>query len=446
MRTLGLWLPLIGACSDYNLSGKGEAGGGPATPGPGDVEVSPGSVDAGILCGEGAAVVAVTNRGEGDLRLTGLATTAGVWVAEPGLVPTTLAPGAQVEVALTGGPGDDTLVVETDDPDEPTVAVPIRSAPDAPPALRITSPAAGAVLPAAGDVTLVAEIADDADPDTGLVVSWASDASGGIGGAAGDGAGVARLPWAATDRAPGTQTLTASLTDTCDQTVTASVEICQQAGYDTDNLDLSSWTFAGSAGWDAANGWVELTPDAPSQVGSAFQTGTATTGDHVAIAFRFFMGGGTGADGFAVTALDTDRMGGTLGSAGGCLGYGEGAGCEPLRPALPGWTVEVDTFTNAAWDPTPEDHVAFMFDGDPGAVQAWAALPEMEDTGWHTMEIRVAAPRVVVAIDGAVAIDQDIPGHYAFPAFVGFSASTGGLTNLHLIDALTVTGFVCEED
>jgi hypothetical protein len=447
MRMVGLLLSLLAACSDYNISDKadGNTGDGPDEPAPGDVVVSPGSVDAGILCGEGGATVAITNRGDGDLALTALSTTSGVWTAESGLVPTTLAPGESIDVGLSGGPGDDTLLVETDDPDEPTVAVPIASVPDAAPSLTIAAPSGGDILPSSGVVDLVAEIADDADPDTALSVAWGSDASGSLGAAAGDGAGLSTLAWAAADRAPGPQTLTATLSDACENAVTADVEVCQQAGYDADNLDLSSWTFEGSASWDAGNGWVELTPDATSQVGSAFQTGTATTGDNVTVAFRFYMGDGSGADGLAVTALDTDRMSGTLGSAGGCLGYGYGSGCEPLELALPGWTIEVDTFYNAAWDPTQDDHVAFMFDGDPGAVEAWSALPEMEDTGWHTMEITVAAPRVTVSIDGTAYIDQDIPGVYAFPAYVGFSAATGGLTNLHLIDALTVTEFVCDE-
>lgn len=457
MRTIGLLLPLLAACSDYNLTEKDDGGAGEGTneptpgdgrpdePAPGDVDVSPGSVDAGILCAGGGATVAVTNRGQGALELIGLSTTTGAWAVEAGLVPTTLAPGATLDVGLSGGPGDDTLLVETDDPDEPSVGVPIASVPDAAPSLQITAPSGGDVLPASVGVELVAEVADDVDPDTALSVVWESDASGSVGVAAGDGAGVSTLVWAATDRAPGPQTLTATLTDGCENTVSAAIEVCQQAGYDADNLDLSSWTFEGSATWDAANGWVELTPDATSQVGSAFQTGVATTGDNVTVAFRFYIGDGSGADGLAVTALDIDRMSGTLGSAGGCLGYGYGAGCEPLELALPGWTIEVDTYYNAGWDPTGDDHVAFMFDGDPGAVEAWAALPEMEDTGWHTMEITVAAPRVTVSIDGVVYIDQDIPGSYAFPAFVGFSAATGGQTNLHLIDALTVTEFVCDE-
>ena len=76
-------------------------------------------------------------------------------------------------------------------------------------------------------------------------------------------------------------------------------------------------------------------------------------------------------------------------------------------------------------------------------VTAWATLPEMEDGAWHTMAVEVHAPRVTVTIDGVTYIDEDISGYFDFPAYVGFTAATGSLTNYHLIDALEVTQLVC---
>lgn len=70
----------------------------------------------------------------------------------------------------------------------------------------------------------------------------------------------------------------------------------------------------------------------------------------------------------------------------------------------------------------------------------------MEDGAWHEMSIAVAAPRVRVAIDGVTYIDQDIEGNFDFPAIVGFTAATGGETNYHLIDALTVVENICETE
>jgi hypothetical protein len=67
----------------------------------------------------------------------------------------------------------------------------------------------------------------------------------------------------------------------------------------------------------------------------------------------------------------------------------------------------------------------------------------MEDTGWHYVEVSVVAPHLRVAVDGTVYLDQDIPGFYAVSAWVGFTAGTGGETNEHRIDELTVTDYSC---
>ena len=113
-------------------------------------------------------------------------------------------------------------------------------------------------------------------------------------------------------------------------------------------------------------------------------------------------------------------------------------------PALPGWSIEVDTYYNEGYDPTDADHVAFTFDGDADGPAAWAALPEIEDTGWHSMSVSVSDPHVTVLIDGVTYIDQDLSGYFGFPAYVGFTAGTGGDTNRHLIQDLTVTNRACE--
>ena len=119
--------------------------------------------------------------------------------------------------------------------------------------------------------------------------------------------------------------------------------------------------------------------------------------------------------------------------------------CGAFDP-LYGWNVEVDTFFSPDLDPTEEDHVSFHFDGDVAGYEAYAALPEMEDDSWHDMVVEVVAPRVTIAIDGVVYIDEEIEGYYDFPAEVGFTAATGGETNFHLIDGLQVIERVCDDD
>lgn len=60
------------------------------------------------------------------------------------------------------------------------------------------------------------------------------------------------------------------------------------------------------------------------------------------------------------------------------------------------------------------------------------------------MKVDVAEPHVTVTIDGIVYIDDNLSGLFNFPAYVGFTAGTGQLTNKHLIDSLQVTETVCE--
>ena len=116
-------------------------------------------------------------------------------------------------------------------------------------------------------------------------------------------------------------------------------------------------------------------------------------------------------------------------------------GVDPLY----GWTIEVDTFFSPDVDPTPEDHISFHFDGNVVGYEAYAVLPEMEDDSWHDMVIDVVAPRVTVSIDGVVYLDEEMEGDFDFPALVGFTAATGGETNYHRIDSLTVIENLCEE-
>jgi hypothetical protein len=181
---------------------------------------------------------------------------------------------------------------------------------------------------------------------------------------------------------------------------------------------------------------VELTEPVVNESGTAFQTAASVSADSVEIDFAFYVSGGTGADGMSVTALDVDRMTRFVGGTGGGIGY----------LGLPGWSIEVDTWYNREHnDPTTEDHISLHFDGDVGAPAAWAALPDMEDGNWHVMTVSVVAPHVTVSIDGVTYLDEDVSGYYSFPAYVGFTAATGAVTNYHLIDALVVTEYICPE-
>ena len=427
---IALGAPLLSSCVEYNL-GKGNKTPDGATP---DISVDPVAIATTVCAAPYDDAVVATNDGDGPLTISAVTTT-GSWTATA-TVPVTLNGGEGLRIPVQGS-GDGELDITSDDPDEGVVAVPLSAAVDAPPTATITSPADATVLaePAA-DQTLTGTVAD-AD-DAVVDVIWAIDgnpiASSSV--PVGD---VTAL-WPAPT--PGNHTVTLSVADAC-SSASSTVAACQDQTTTTENLGISAWHYEGSAYWDGPNDDLVLTDALQDQVGTAFDTSAAVSGGAVDIDFDFYIGDGTGADGISLTALDTSRMSTYLGGSGCGMGYGGNAGCT-AGPALPGWSIEVDTYYNEGYDPTPDDHVAFTFDGDVDNPAVWAALPEMEDTGWHTMSVHVASPHVTVAIDGTTYLDADLGGSFAFPAYVGFTAGTGGDTNRHLIRALTVTNRACE--
>jgi hypothetical protein len=357
------------------------------------------------------------------------------WTVAAPALPLTLEPGASTTVAVTGGPGSADLVVVSNDAESREVAIPLDAVADVAPGLRILAPTPSATLDV-GLLDFTAEVSDDVDLPEALALSWSSSVDGVFGAEPAGSDGIANAAWSADGHTAGDHTVTLTAVDSCGNVATTEVSFCQQGGYVSDSLELSTWNFEGSARWDATNEWVELTAPVYDQAGTAFQTAAAVSADNVNVSFGFFVSGGSGADGISVTALDVARMTSFVGLTGGGIGY----------VGMPGWTVEVDTWHNGEYnDPTTEDHVSVHVDGVPNNVLAWATLPEMEDGNWHTMDLSVSGIRVTVAIDGTTYIDQDVPQITPFSAYVGFTAATGGATNYHLIDALEVTELVCPE-
>lgn len=428
-------LILLLGCSDYGFKG-----GDPVAEATVDLEVSPLLVDL-VACGAQARTVTLSSVGTAAVEITALTLDGTGWTLDPVSLPVTLSPGEALDLTVRGSGGSATLTVESSDPGEPAIDVALQAQADGPPMVGIEAPTDGLIL-SSGVIELRGWVSDDVDAADALAVTWGSDVDGTLSTDPAAPTGESIVEWG-TGRTAGPHTLTLAATDACGQVATATVEVCQDEGYTVDELDISSWHFEGVASWSEADGWVELTPIANDVVGTAFAIDETVSGDAVDIAFRFFIGGGSGADGISLTVLDSARMSTFLGGTGCGIGYGGDAACT-AGPALPGWSIEVDTHFNEGQDPTDQDHVMFTFDGDVDDPALWAVLPEMEDTGWHLMEVSVAAPRVTVAIDGVVYLDADLAGFTAFPGYVGFTAGTGGLTNQHLVDSLEVTAHTCE--
>ena len=428
MKQIGVLLLVFG-CSDYEFIAEET----------GTLLITPDSVVIDGACSYEERELSLESVGEYAVTVHSIEVDGEGWVllSAPSL-PISIEPGTSAQVVVLGNQGDATLLVKSDDPEGGRKVVPLMGAANEDPTIAWVSHANGGIIDP-GE-RLVVSVEDDVDQPSDLVVSWSSDIDGAVGFANGDQDGQSSIFW--DEGSGGPHLLTAEVTDSCGASTSSTVEVCRQDGYLSDNLDLSTWAMGGSAQYDSEQGWVELTNiDGTFQAGSAFQT-IPTSGNNVQLAFSFYVSGGTGADGFAVTALDTDRSNSYMAQSGGCLGYGGGGVCGDFEP-LYGWTIELDTFFSAGLDPTEEDHISFHFDGDVAGYEAYAVLPDMEDGEWHDMVIEVVAPRVIVSVDGETYIDEDIEGYFDFPAEVGFTAATGGETNYHLIDSLSVVEQLC---
>lgn len=444
MRRSLLVLTLLGAaaCTDYRLKGTNDAALGDTGPQP-EISVDPPDGLLGVVCEGDKAQFVVSSVGEAPLTVRAITVEGEGWEVIGGTEVVVLDPGDTLLVQVRAGEGPGVLTLTSDDPDAPTVSLPLDASFDTAPTIRDMVPEDGAVIPAGEGLHLQAVVSDDLDAPDALSVVWSSSALGLLSTTPPDASGLTSTDLAAASTPDGGDTLTLTVTDTCGNTTALSRSVCFDDTYSYAPLDLTSWHYEGVARFDSVNGWLELTDTSPNVVGTAFETSTAVSADNVTMNFRFYLYGGTGADGISLTALDVNRMTTFLGGTGCGLGYGGDAPCT-AGPALPGWTIEVDTYYNGGADPTEDDHVAFTFDGDVDNPAAWAALPELEVDAWHDMSVEVRAPRVRVTLDGTAWIDQDIAGYYAFPAYVGFTASTGGETNYHRIQDLLVTGHTCE--
>ena len=351
MRTphLALTALLLNACNEYELVEKDDNGvvedtGTPIDPPlqTPELQVSPTAVALGAVCGEESVEVTLTNAGEGALTITAL-TPSGAWTFSPPSLPLVLDQGEQHTLTVTGGPGSGALTIVSDDPSAPTLAVPLASDANAPPVLTFLAPTDGSVLPVSAVTELVATLEDDRDPPESIALSWSSDVEGLLSTEPATATGLARYEWDAATRASGSHLVSLTGADSCGASSVVQVNLCQDAGYTADSLDLATWFFAGNANYDSTNGWVELTRPLTSQSGTAFQTASTVSGDNVVIQFSFYASGGSGADGLSLTALDSSRMTTYVGELGGGLGY----------KGLPGWSVEIDTYHNGEYnDPT----------------------------------------------------------------------------------------------
>jgi hypothetical protein len=436
-------LLLLLACAPDKLDDPGKKSGthdsdpqhDSSAAGVGELWTESSHLELGTHCGASETSLTIGNRGDGPLEIADIHVEGEGWTLDPVSLPLLLDPGQETSLGLTSEGGEATLWVGDE-------AVLLSSSPDLPPVLEILS--APGDVDVASEVDLEARVQDAEDGAEGLTVQWSSDVDGALGSAVSDGKGVASLSWSSAAQSVGAHDLTASVTDSCGNTTSLPLALCQEGGTSLASTGSTGVEFSGHASWDATAETIRLTDLEKYRTGSAFQKGHVVAADDVTLLFDFYVGDGTGADGLAVVALDTSHSGALLGAEGCGLGYGTpSAGCIDGSNGLPGWALEFDTYYNEQIDASEADHVALSIDGDQETTLFYVEVAELEDTGWHSVTLRVREGRFTVTLDGAVIVDQTVDADLDYPAWIGFTAASGGDTNRHVVDNLVVQDNVC---
>jgi hypothetical protein len=147
--------------------------------------------------------------------------------------------------------------------------------------------------------------------------------------------------------------------------------------------------------------------------------------------FQAYIGGGTGADGLTFAWLPTAPAT-WVGAGGGFLGVG----------GTTGWAIELDTFQNNAGAPPAtdpsENHIALVSTNAMADISVNTGIPELENTGWHEVEVEMDRGHIVVWLDGIVRIDTTLAGYNAPVVRFGFTGSTADFNNTQLIDDVLI--------
>ena len=198
------------------------------------------------------------------------------------------------------------------------------------------------------------------------------------------------------------------------------------------SIDTGMWTYIGNAYRDSANEYVVLTEHGDWQVGIAWFSQNIFS--PFTAEFRYKVGGGTGADGMVFMFY---KQSGYTPGAGGHLGFSIRISPSEADP-VPGYGIEFDNYYNNGYgrhDPS-SNHIALIKD-DGSHHLVYVDDSRTEDNKWHTAKIVVGNSTIEVYVDDELVIvwEGTIDRTYGG---IGFSATTGGLTNWHVVDDVDI--------
>ncbi|MBR58250.1 MAG: hypothetical protein CMH54_09535 [Myxococcales bacterium] len=320
--------------------------------------------------------------------------------------------------------------------------------------VTITAPESDLIFELGTEVEFKASVADSQYSGSDLEVIWTSSKDGVLAVNTPDEEG--NVSFTSSTLSAGAHAISVKLMNPLDQEAIDAIDldVCswQQPteSFDT-NIDGSQWQIYGDAYWDAG-GWLEMTGLVQGQKGAIYNTVDIVQPGDVHISFRIYTGCPNsapfcGADGFAMSIWEAQNVAQLEdliddGNTGGGLGYGVAGNygsvvVNAFHIEFDTWHNEYNGTTQLHTDPTPENHVGVMLNGDPGTHHLWAEIPTIEDQQWHDVIVDVNGTNVVVKLDGVSIIDGNIPGLDFRGGYIGFSGTTGYYYNYHRFDDLS---------
>jgi hypothetical protein len=99
--------------------------------------------------------------------------------------------------------------------------------------------------------------------------------------------------------------------------------------------------------------------------------------------------------------------------------------------------VEVDTYENGGWDPDG-NHIALIDASNLSVYATSSAIPTIENAGEFFLEMTKSGSTITVALDGTTLFTHTLSSFPYSELRVGVTGATGGSSNYHYIDDLTV--------
>ncbi len=191
------------------------------------------------------------------------------------------------------------------------------------------------------------------------------------------------------------------------------------------NFDENDYYLDGDGYWDSDHSFFVLTEARGNQRMRIFDLDQRDMTVFSA-QFDIRIGGGSGADGLVFAWVSDYQFSG-------------GTGGRHDFVNADGYGVEFDCYFNNEYNDPNAQHISLV-NGDVSThLAAWETDEGvLEDDEWHTVIVNNDNGAVDVYWDGQLVIQHQIQDYQGFQGYFGFTATTGGQTNWHCIDNMSI--------